>query len=114
MAAVEQWGLRDHQAEWTEWERRLSVVSAVVEKFPSVQTQIHQPGRSNVAPTLGINWDQSKLVIGGADVAAQLAEGEPRIEVFSSENGFSVNPYMMEVDEEQILADRINEIMSAV
>ena len=79
-----------------------------------MQTQIHHPGRSNVAPTLGINWDQSKLVIGGADVAAQLAEGEPRIEVFSSENGFSVNPYMMEVDEEQILADRINEIMSAV
>jgi L-seryl-tRNA(Ser) seleniumtransferase len=114
MAAVEQWGVRDHQAEWTEWERRLSVVSAVVEKFPSVQTQIHQPGRSNVAPTLGIHWDPSKLVIGGADVAAQLAEGEPRIEVFSSENGFSVNPYMMEADEEQILADRINEIMSAV
>ena len=113
MAAVEQWGVRDHQAEWTEWERRLSVVSAVVEKFPSVQTQIHQPGRSNVAPTLGIHWDPSKLVIGGADVAAQLAEGEPRIEVFSSENGFSVNPYMMEADEEQILADRINEIMSA-
>ena len=114
VAAVEQWVQRDHEAEWREWERRLSVVSQVVEKFPSVETQIHQPGRSNVAPTLGINWDQAQLAIGGNDVAAQLAAGDPRIEVFASESGFSVNPYMMEPGEEELLAKGIDVILSKV
>lgn len=114
LAAVEQWVVRDHQAEWREWERRLAVVAAVVEKFPSVETEINQPGRSNVAPTLGISWDQAELAISGVDLASQLAAGEPRIEVFSSENGFSVNPYMMETGEEEILVGRLREILTAL
>ena len=111
MAAVEQWVVRDHPAEWREWERRLSAVVDVVERFPSVQTQIQQPGRSNVAPVLGVNWDLQHLAIRGAEVAAQLAAGDPRIEVFFSDNGFTVNPYMMESDEEQVLCTRLEEIL---
>ena len=31
LAAVEQWVVRDHAAEWREWERRLAVIAAAVE-----------------------------------------------------------------------------------
>ena len=33
LAAVEQWVVRDHAAEWREWERRLAVIADAVEKF---------------------------------------------------------------------------------
>ncbi len=114
LAAVEQWVLRDHQAEWKEWERRLQVVADVVEKYPSVQTGVRQPGRSNVAPVLSIEWEPETLGITGIEVARQLSEGEPRIEVFNSERGFSVMPYMMQDGDEQILTRRLEEILSAL
>jgi L-seryl-tRNA(Ser) seleniumtransferase len=114
MAAVEQWVLRDHQAEWKEWERRLQVVADTVEKYPSVQTSVRQPGRSNVAPVLSIEWEVQSLGISGTEVARQLSAGEPRIEVFNSERGFSVMPYMMQDGDEQIVVRRLDEILSAL
>lgn len=114
LAAVEQWVARDHEAEWREWERRLAMVTAVVEQYPSVETQINQSGRSNVAPNLAVRWDQGQLAISGVELARQLAAGEPRIEVFASEDGFSVNAYMMEPGEEEILVGRLGAILAAV
>ena len=51
LAAVEQWVVRDHQAEWKEWERRLSVITEAMSAFDTVEASTRQPGRSNVAPT---------------------------------------------------------------
>ena len=77
----------------------------------SVTTSIRQPGRSNVAPVLEVNWDPEVLGLSGTEVEAQLSAGEPRIEVFSNPNGISVMPYMMEEGEVEIVADRLREIM---
>ena len=111
LAAVEQWVARDHEAEWKEWERRLQVIADAVTQFESVTTQIAQPGRSNVAPVLQVNWDQEQLAIKPADLVRQLDEGEPRIEVGGG-GGFWVMPYMMEEGEEEIVVRRLTEIMS--
>ncbi len=113
LAAVEQWVVRDHEAEWQAWEARLQQVADVVEKYPSVQTSVRQPGRSNVAPVLAIEWDPQVLGLTGSAVARQLSEGAPRIEVFSSERGFSVMPYMMQDGDADIVARRLEEILSA-
>ncbi len=108
------WVKRDHEAEWKEWERRLETIAAAVEKFASVSTEIRQPGRSNVAPILGITWDQEKLPINGGDVKRQLSEGNPRIEVFAGNEGFSVMPYMMQEGDDEKVVERLTEIFSGI
>ncbi|NKB69856.1 MAG: aminotransferase class V-fold PLP-dependent enzyme [Candidatus Latescibacteria bacterium] len=113
LAAVEQWMVRDHQAEWREWERRLEVIAQTVEAFPSVTTSIRQPGRSNVAPHMTISWDPDQLGIDGATVSQQLAAGQPRIEMRGGNDSLSINPYMMEDGEEIPVARRLQEVLSA-
>ncbi len=112
LAAVEMWVRRDHDAEWKEWERRMQVVGDAVADLASVTLQIHQPGRSNVTPILGIAWDAETLGLDGAGVAAALSQGEPRIEVFHGASSVTVNPYMMEEGEEQIVAPRLRAILT--
>ena len=112
LAAVEQWVNRDHKAEWKEWERRLAVITEAVGDVDSVTTGIRQPGRSNVAPVLEINWDVETVGMSGTVVANQLSAGEPRIELHSDENGISIMPYMMEEGEDGIVAARIREVLN--
>lgn len=114
LAAVEQWVRRDHAAEWREWERRLAVIEAAVTAFPSVTTAIRQPGRSNVAPVLRVSWEPEQLGLTGLELKRQLADGEPRIEVFASPDGFSIMPYMMEEGEDAIVARRCTEILQSL
>lgn len=112
LAAVEMWGCRDHDAEWKEWERRIQTVSDAVRDLPSVVFEVRQPGRSNVTPVLHISWSKDELGPGGAEVAATLSAGEPRIEVFHGDSSISVNPYMMESGEDAIVAPRLREILT--
>ena len=111
LAAVEQWVARDHQAEWREWEHRLEVISEAVIQFASVTTSVRQPGRSNVTPHMSITWDADIRGISPAQAKRCLSEGDPRIEVSGGDDGISINPYMMEEGEEQVVARRLAEIL---
>ncbi len=113
LAAVEQWVARDHKTEWKEWERRLAVITEAVKDIDSVTTGIREPGRSNVAPVLEINWAAETVGMNGTEVADQLSAGEPRIELHSSEDGISIMPYMMEEGEDEIVAVRIGEVLNS-
>ena len=113
LAAVEQWVARDHKAEWKEWERRLGIITEAVKDIDSVTTSIREPGRSNVAPVLEINWEAETVGMSGIDAADQLSAGEPRIELHNNENGISIMPYMMEEGEDKIVAARIREVLNA-
>ena len=110
LAAVERWGNRDHRAEWKEWEGYLQTVTDAIASLPSIRTAIRQPGRSNVAPVLHINWDPSEIDIDSNEVVRQLSEGEPRIEMGGGD-GLSIMPYMMEPGEDALVAARLREIM---
>ena len=112
LAAVEQWVARDHKAEWKEWERRLGVITEAVKDIDSVTTGIREPGRSNVAPVLEINWDAETVGMNGTEVGDQLSAGDPRIELHSNEGGISIMPYMMEDGEDPIVATRIREVLN--
>ncbi|MCZ6678814.1 MAG: aminotransferase class V-fold PLP-dependent enzyme [Candidatus Poribacteria bacterium] len=112
LAAVEQWVKRDHETEWKEWERRLGVIADAVKPLESVTTSIRQPGRSNVTPVLEIRWNVESMGINGTEVGDQLSAGNPRIELPSSPEGVSINPYMMEEGETQIVADRLQAILN--
>ncbi len=105
LAAVEQWVARDHQAEWAEWERRLAVIAAVGADVPTMAASVSQPGRSNVAPHLTLRWQAEAAGIGATQVRHELSAGEPRIEVSGGDDGITINPYMMEEGEAEIVAD---------
>ena len=112
LAAVELWLHRDHEAEWERWEEMLHHIAEAVASIPTVRTEIVQPGgRSNVAPTLSIQWDTARVAITSREVQRRLAEGTPSIEVPLRGEGLSVMPYMMEPGEEQIVAQRLREIL---
>ena len=82
LAAVEQWVRRDHAAEWHEWERRLETIANEIAHIPALTTGILQPGRSNVAPVLAVNWDPEAVRITPEEARRQLSDGDPRIELF--------------------------------
>ena len=112
LAAVEQWVVRDHQAEWKEWERRLGVITEAMSAFDTVEASTRQPGRSNVAPHLSITWDAEQLGVNGTQLRQQLEEGEPRIEMPVGDGSLTVNPYMMEEGEAELVAKRLGEIFA--
>lgn len=112
LAAVEQWVQRDHEAEWKAWEGYLQTVVDAVGTFPSMQTLLRQPGRSNVAPVLHMNWDTSAIGIDPDEVVHLLSEGEPRVEMGGGgDGGLSIMPYMMEPGEDAQVAARLREIL---
>ncbi len=112
LAAVEQWVKRDHAAEWKQWESWLRHIGDTVAAFDWVTTTVIEPSsRSNVAPTLRIEWDQEVVRLGPQEVEQQLSTGEPRIEVSSHGAGISLMPYMMEEGEYKIVAQRLEEIL---
>ncbi len=113
LAAVEQWAQRDHEAEWKTWEGWLQTITNAVSDFPTIETSIQQPGRSNVAPVLQINWDQAGIPIPAEEIVKRLSDGEPRIEVGGGGTSVSVMPYMMEEGEADVVADRLREELSA-
>jgi uncharacterized pyridoxal phosphate-dependent enzyme len=113
LAAVEQWTLRDHDAEWQEWEKRLGAISDAVDDLPTLTTSVRQPGRSNVAPVLSIDWDADAVGRSAEDVRAALSDGTPRIELFAHSGGVTVNPYMMESGEERVVSRRMREELAA-
>ena len=111
LAAVEQWVRRDHDAEWKEWERRLETIAGAIADIPTLTTDILQPGRSNVAPVLSIEWDPETVRITPEEARRQLSDSDPRIELFHTGTGVEVMPYMMEDGEDEIVARRLRQVL---
>ena len=110
LAAVEAWVRRDHDAEWKTWEQRLETIWEAVRDIPTMTRQIHQPGRSNVAPVLQMGWDADALGLTPDAVLKALSEGTPRVEASAHATGVQFVPYMMEEGEADLLAQRLREI----
>jgi len=106
--------IRDsHDAEWKEWERRLTYISDKITQVPSVKTEIIPPGRlCNYAPSMTITWDQSVVKISPSDFRKTLTNSNPRIvlafrkgdEMRSMGEWVSIQPYMMQPGEDVIVA----------
>ncbi len=113
LAAVEAWLLgRDHDAEWKMWEGFLETIRVAVADLPSIRTEIIQPGYSNNAPQLGINWDPAVLHATPAEIHQELLDGEPRIIMHQTKTGLRVMPYMMEDGDAEIAAKRLRELLA--
>jgi D-glucosaminate-6-phosphate ammonia-lyase len=119
LAAVEAWVTRDHAAEWQTWLSRLDHIARRATQVAGVETGVAQPsGLSNRSPTLVISWDPAALHISGEDVAEDFARKTPRIAVGSGEEAgrtsISITPSQMQPGDEQVVAERIYQILTAV
>ena len=114
LTAVDMWvNHRDHKAEFREWERKLNYIGNRAAKIPTVTFTVNQPTRrSNVAPTMDISWDRSRVKITPDEANGQLSEGNPRIYMSLSGKGLSIMSYMMEKGDEVVVARRIAEVLS--
>jgi uncharacterized pyridoxal phosphate-dependent enzyme len=113
LAAVELWLNRDHDAEWKMWEAMIHKISGQIASIPSIRTTITQPGRSNVAPTLTIEWDRNAVPITSSQAQVMLKNGRPGIRMPLAGEGLSIMPYMMEPGDETVVARRLTEIFES-
>ncbi len=86
LAAVEVWLKTDYDALYKEWRNRVARIARMVETVDGVTTEIEIPKGANRYPTLTVHWDEETFGLTVADCVRQLREGEPRIEVLSSDN----------------------------
>ena len=128
LAAVEAWVIRDHEAEWQSWLARLDHISRRVTQIAGVESSIEQPaGLNNRAPTLVVSWNPAALHITGEQVAEDFARNKPRIAIGSGDIGSGdigsgdaaskasvrITPSQMQPGEEETVAERIFQILSA-
>ena len=114
MTAVELYVKKDHQAEWKDWERQVSLIGKAVAAIRSVQTERFVPEIANQVPHLAIKWDPTALRLTKEDFVKALREGEPRIEVrpnAPSEPRLEVAVWMLQPGEDRIVARRCAEIL---
>lgn len=86
LAAVEAWKKRSLDALDREWSAKVKRIARLVDTVPGVTTDIQVPKGGNRYPTLTVSWDEQAWGFTVADCDKKLREGEPRIEVLTSNN----------------------------
>jgi D-glucosaminate-6-phosphate ammonia-lyase len=108
--AVELFVERDEAAERRGWEAIVHHVAAALAGRPGVRTEVVVDGRyarPSVLPVCLIHLDAAAP----AEVARRLLEGEPAVAVGSFDGGVLVNPIAMVAGEEQVVADRLRQVL---
>jgi len=86
LAAVEAWTKMDLSALNRQWNERAVRMQKLIDTVPGVKTEIQIPEEGNRYPTLIVSWDEDGWGFRVADCDRKLREGDPRIEVLTSNN----------------------------
>ena len=112
VAAAKAWMTMNHEDRLLGYDARLSVVQRALRGIPGVESKIDR-----VSQYYGVSLDVSLDTAGVGktvhQVARELDEGEPRIWVMTgdSEDSFKVNAHALNEGEEQIVADRLSQVL---
>jgi L-seryl-tRNA(Ser) seleniumtransferase len=105
----------DHNAERSEWERRVSVIARELSTIPGVKTEMVIPEVPHNRPQLNLQWDRERISLSPKDIVGMLRSGSPRIELTpgseESSTGLDVTVWMLRPNEETIVAQRLSEIL---
>ena len=116
LAAVERYVRTDHEAEWREWERRISSIEHALRNIPTVRSERVVPPIANHVPHLIVVWDEQRVQITPAEVGKQLRSGDPPIRIdrvhHTGNEGISISVFMLAKGEDQIVAARLHEILA--
>ena len=109
-AALERYISLDHGKEWKIWEDRIALIEAAVKKIKGITTSVTVPPVANHTPTLNIDWDTSTIPVTREELQDRLRRGNPSIEVVAGkENSINLTVFMLEPNQEKIVASRIYE-----
>jgi uncharacterized pyridoxal phosphate-dependent enzyme len=113
--AIECYLNEDHEALNKEWQRRLEFVSSKLISLPSVTTAYFVPDMANHVPHMEIKWDPQRIKITPPEASAALRKGSPSVVVSTGERtgALSLNSFMLQPGEENILADKLYEVLKA-
>ena len=124
VAAVDWFLSQDEQAMVGEFQKRAERIAGHLKGIHTLKTQIFVPPIANHVPHLLITYDQNRIKITGKGVQDKLRQGSPRIELNpatggapameglpSGENTIVVGVWMLQPDEDMIVARRLREVL---
>jgi uncharacterized pyridoxal phosphate-dependent enzyme len=110
--ALELYLNEDHEAMSQEWQNRLDLISREISSVPGVSTAFFTPDIANHVPHMRITWD-SRVPWTPQQVAQALRKSRPSIVIGGGEGkpGLSMNSFMLQPGEDQIVAERLSRIL---
>ncbi len=112
LVALENYLERDHQADWTMWEKQIQHIADAVGKIPGVKPEIPVPEIANHVPSLRISWDESKIKLSPPEARKALQMGHPSIETVGGAESVDMTTWMLNPGEERTVAIRMHEILT--
>lgn len=111
-AALDHYLKQDHAARERDWSQRLRTIADLVGAVKGVRTESFVPPIANHVPHLRIRWEMTAGRLAPADLARQLRDGEPRIEIRPLlPDAIEVSVWMLEPGEDRIVGERIRDIL---
>jgi L-seryl-tRNA(Ser) seleniumtransferase len=124
VAAVDWFVSQDEEAMQAEFRKRAERIAGQLKGLPTVETQVFVPPVANHVPHLLITFDKNRIKITGKGVMEKLRQGNPRIELNpstgggpaapglpSGDNTIVVGVWMLQPDEDAIVARRLHEAL---
>jgi len=111
LAALENYLVRDHEADWKQWEGQIQTIADAAARVPGVETRIFVPEIANHVPTLSITWDQENVKIEPRDARLKLQRGHPSIETKGGDD-ILITTWMMRPGEEFTVAEKVHSILA--
>jgi L-seryl-tRNA(Ser) seleniumtransferase len=113
LVALEMFLARDHAAVWDEWQGRCRRIAEALRGFEDVRTEVRVPEIANAVPHLHVSWDAQRRRLSPSDMAKQLRDGQPSIEVNpGTGRQLVIGVWMMEPGEDAIVAERVRAILA--
>lgn len=113
LVALEIYLSKDHQNEWTLWEKQIRQINDAAASVPGTQPEIHVPEIANHVPSLRLKWDPTKIKATAEDVRNALRNGHPSIETVGDKETLGITTWMMIPGEERIVARRLKEVLQS-
>jgi L-seryl-tRNA(Ser) seleniumtransferase len=125
VAAVDWFLSQSDPAMETEFRERALRIAAVLSGLPTIEATIALAPVANHVPHLLLRYDQRRIRIKPSDVAAELRQGQPSIEVNpatggnvensglpADENTIVIGVWMLQPGEDLIVAQRLREVLA--
>jgi uncharacterized pyridoxal phosphate-dependent enzyme len=126
VAAVDWFLEQDDAALEAEFRKRAGLIADRVQSVPGVEARIFIPPVANHVPHLLITYDLNRIKITATEVMQKMREGTPRIELNPAtgggpasaglpggSNAIVVGVWMLQPGEDQIVAKRLHEVLTA-
>ncbi|HEY9712454.1 MAG TPA: hypothetical protein V6C72_03230, partial [Chroococcales cyanobacterium] len=124
VAAVDWFLSQTDEAMESDFNRRAQTIADRLRDIPSLRSHIYVPEVANHVPHLLLHYDSERVKIAAVDVMKALRAGNPSIElnpatgtsqragIPSDENTIVVGVWMLQPGEEQIVAERLHQVLS--